>query len=78
MIGELPKFVWWKATPNPEQTLFHQLTETSNCIIVDSSYFSEAESELLKMQDLTEAGHLYCRPQLAPVVPLARTDGGSL
>jgi peptidoglycan hydrolase-like protein with peptidoglycan-binding domain len=22
MIGELPKFVWWKATPNPEQTLF--------------------------------------------------------
>lgn len=56
MIGELPKFVWWKATPNPEQSLFSQLTETSNCIIVDSSYFSEAESELLKIEELTEAG----------------------
>ncbi|MEB3267227.1 MAG: glucose-6-phosphate dehydrogenase assembly protein OpcA, partial [Leptolyngbya sp.] len=56
MIGELPKFVWWKATPNPEQSLFRQLSETSNCIIVDSSYFSEAESELLKMQELTTAG----------------------
>lgn len=56
MIGDLPKFVWWKATPNPEQALFQQLSNTSNCIIVDSSYFSEAEAELLKMQALTESG----------------------
>ncbi|WP_008313976.1 glucose-6-phosphate dehydrogenase assembly protein OpcA [Leptolyngbya sp. PCC 6406] len=56
MIGDLPKFVWWKATPNPEQSLFRQLSETSNCIIVDSSYFSDAESEMLKMQELTESG----------------------
>lgn len=53
MIGDLPKFVWWKATPNPEQAIFRQLSETSNCLIVDSSYFSEAEPELEKMQVLT-------------------------
>lgn len=56
MIGDLPKFVWWKATPNPEQALFRQLSDTSNCLIVDSSYFSDAESELNKMQEITESG----------------------
>ncbi|NEQ30998.1 MAG: glucose-6-phosphate dehydrogenase assembly protein OpcA [Leptolyngbya sp. SIO4C5] len=56
MIADLPKFVWWKATPNPEQALFNQLAATCNCIVVDSSYFSDAESELLKMQELTEKG----------------------
>jgi glucose-6-phosphate dehydrogenase assembly protein OpcA len=54
MIPDLPKFVWWKATPNPEQQLFQTLSDASNCIIVDSSYFSDAESELLKMQQLIE------------------------
>ncbi|HEY9817256.1 MAG TPA: glucose-6-phosphate dehydrogenase assembly protein OpcA [Candidatus Obscuribacterales bacterium] len=54
MIPDLPKFIWWKATPNPEQTLFQSLTTETNCIIVDSSYFSDAESELLKMQHLIE------------------------
>lgn len=56
VIADLPKFVWWKATPNPEQTLFNQLSHSSNCIIVDSSFFSDAESELKKMQDLIEVG----------------------
>jgi glucose-6-phosphate dehydrogenase assembly protein OpcA len=56
MIGDLPKFVWWKATPNPDQTLFRQLSETSNCLIVDSSYFSAAELELNKIQEITESG----------------------
>jgi glucose-6-phosphate dehydrogenase assembly protein OpcA len=56
VIGELPKFVWWKATPNPEQNLFQKLARSSNCIIVDSSFFSDAESELRKMQDLVEEG----------------------
>ena len=54
MIGDLPKFVWWKATPNPEQALFSQLADTSNCLIVDSSYFSDAESELNKIQEITQ------------------------
>ncbi len=54
MIPDLPKFVWWKATPNPEQELFKRLSKFSNCLIVDSCYFSDPESELLKMQDLIE------------------------
>lgn len=54
VIGELPKFVWWRATPNPEQALFQKLARSSNCIIVDSSFFSDAESELRKMQELVE------------------------
>ncbi len=54
MIPDLPKFVWWKATPNPEQHLFKVLAEASNCIIVDSCYFTDPESELMKMQSLIE------------------------
>lgn len=54
LIPDLPKFVWWKATPNPEQQLFKHLSESSNCIIVDSSYFSDPESELLKIQALID------------------------
>jgi glucose-6-phosphate dehydrogenase assembly protein OpcA len=56
ILPELPKFVWWKATPSPEQPIFQNLAKTSNCIIVDSSYFSDAEAELRKMQDLIEQG----------------------
>jgi glucose-6-phosphate dehydrogenase assembly protein OpcA len=55
MIPDLPRFVWWKATPNPEQELFKNLAKSSNCTIVDSSYFSDAESELLKMNELLES-----------------------
>ncbi|MDY7007856.1 MAG: glucose-6-phosphate dehydrogenase assembly protein OpcA [Cyanobacteriota bacterium] len=54
MIPDLPKFVWWKATPNQEQELFRNLCENSNCIILDSSYFSDPDSEFLKMQELIE------------------------
>jgi glucose-6-phosphate dehydrogenase assembly protein OpcA len=56
ILPDLPQFVWWKATPSPEQHIFQKLAKASNCIIVDSSYFSDAEAELQKMQDLIEAG----------------------
>jgi glucose-6-phosphate dehydrogenase assembly protein OpcA len=56
MIPELPKFVWWKATPNPEQELFRKLSAVCNCMILDSCYFSDPESEFLKMQGLIEGG----------------------
>ena len=55
MIPDLPKFVWWKATPNPEQPLFQSLAKSCNCIIMDSCYFSDPESEFLKMQGLIES-----------------------
>lgn len=54
MIPELPKFVWWKATPNPEQELFQKLSQSCNCMIMDSSYFGDPESEFLKMQKLID------------------------
>jgi glucose-6-phosphate dehydrogenase assembly protein OpcA len=56
MIPDLPKFVWWKATPNLDQDLFKKLAEYCNCIIFDSSYFTDPESELKKMHQLIEAG----------------------
>jgi glucose-6-phosphate dehydrogenase assembly protein OpcA len=56
ILRELPRFVWWKATPSPEQLIFQNLATASNCTIVDSSYFSDAEAELHKMQELVETG----------------------
>jgi len=55
MIPELPKFLWWKATPNPEQDLFKRLVAESHCIVMDSSYFSDPESEFPKIQALITA-----------------------
>lgn len=52
LIPNLPKFVWWKATPNPEQELFQKLTEVCNCLILDSSYFSDPEAEFPIIQSL--------------------------
>jgi len=54
LIPTLPIFVWWKATPNPEQELFRALTDTCSCVIVDSGYFSDPDRELLKMQESIE------------------------
>ncbi len=56
LIADLPKFVWWKATPNPEQDLFKHMIDACNCIILDSSYFSNSESEFLKIHELIESG----------------------
>lgn len=55
LISDLPKFTWWKATPNPEQPLFQALAAVSDCLIFDSSYFSDSEAEFLQFQELIEA-----------------------
>lgn len=55
MIPDLPKFVWWKATPNPEQPLFKHLASNCNCMVMDSCYFSNPTAEFLKMQELIES-----------------------
>lgn len=54
MIAELPQFVWWKATPNPNQPLFQYLSEVCTCIIFDSCYFSDPEAEFVRLQRLIE------------------------
>lgn len=54
VVSDLPKFVWWKATPNPEQILFQKLALISSCLILDSSYYGDAESEIVKIQNLLD------------------------
>jgi glucose-6-phosphate dehydrogenase assembly protein OpcA len=56
MIGELPKFIWWKATPDSENGLFKRLAEDSNSIIIDSSSFNDSEKDLLRVNSLIEQG----------------------
>src|ERR671933_3076994 len=56
VIGELPKFLWWKGTPDPEYGLFKRLADLSNSVIIDSSSFNNAEAELLQMYTLIEQG----------------------
>ncbi len=54
VVGNLPKFVWWKGTPNPEQTLFQTLAVESSCLILDSSYYGDAGAEIVKIQKLVD------------------------
>jgi len=56
VIGELPKFLWWKGTPDPDYGLFKRLAALSNSVIIDSSSFNDAETELLQIQNLIEQG----------------------
>lgn len=56
MIGDLPKFIWWKATPDPEYALFKGLAENSNSVIIDSSSFNQPEIDLAQIQTLIEHG----------------------
>jgi glucose-6-phosphate dehydrogenase assembly protein OpcA len=55
-IGELPKFIWWKGTPDPESALFKGLATSATCAIVDSSSFSHPEVDLLQVQTLLSQG----------------------
>ena len=54
MINDLPKFVWWKATPNPEELLFQELSEHCTCMIFDSCYFSDPQGEFVRLQRLID------------------------
>ncbi|MBW4672535.1 MAG: glucose-6-phosphate dehydrogenase assembly protein OpcA [Desmonostoc geniculatum HA4340-LM1] len=56
LIGGLPKFLWWKATPHPNNTLFKRLAAVCNNVIVDSCRFNEPESDLLRLEELVETG----------------------
>ena len=56
LIGGLPKFLWWKASPDPENALYKRLAAVCNLIIVDSSYFNETEAGLLRVEELLELG----------------------
>ena len=67
LIGDLPKFLWWKATPDPNNPLFKKLGSVCNNVIVDSCNFNEPENDLLKLRELVETG-----------IPLADLNWGRL
>jgi glucose-6-phosphate dehydrogenase assembly protein OpcA len=56
LIGGLPKFLWWKATPDPNNSLFKRLAAVCNNVIVDSCNFNEPKTDLLSLQALVESG----------------------
>ncbi|MEL6438394.1 MAG: glucose-6-phosphate dehydrogenase assembly protein OpcA [Cyanobacteria bacterium J06621_8] len=51
-IADLPKFVWWKATPTPDLPLFKRLVASSDTVIFDSSGFVETEADLQSLAGL--------------------------
>lgn len=53
-IPDLPKFVWWKATPTPEHPLFKRLISSSDTVIFDSSSFVHPEADLKSLAELLE------------------------
>jgi glucose-6-phosphate dehydrogenase assembly protein OpcA len=53
-IADLPKFVWWKATPTPEHPLFKRLVSSSDTVIFDSSSFVQPEADLKALAELLE------------------------
>ena len=56
LIGGLPKFIWWKATPDPNNALFKRLAAVCNNVIVDSCNFNTPETDLPNLQELVESG----------------------
>ena len=51
-IADLPKFVWWKATPTPDLPLFKRMVSSCDTVIFDSSGFVEPESDLKSLSEL--------------------------
>jgi glucose-6-phosphate dehydrogenase assembly protein OpcA len=51
-IGGLPKFLWWKASPEPEYGLFKRLSAQCDSVIVDSSIVRSPEEDLLRIGEL--------------------------
>ena len=51
-IADLPKFIWWKATPVPEHPLFQRLVKSCDTVIFDSSSFVHPEADLKTLSQL--------------------------
>lgn len=56
VLSELPYFMWWKATPDPEYGLFHRLARDCNQVIIDSSAFKDPEADLQRLGKLKSEG----------------------
>jgi glucose-6-phosphate dehydrogenase assembly protein OpcA len=45
-VSDLPRFLWWKDTPAPNQQLFKQLAHQAHSVIFDSADFTTSEADL--------------------------------
>jgi glucose-6-phosphate dehydrogenase assembly protein OpcA len=55
LISELPRLLWWKATPTIDQQLFQRTSALCNQVIFDSSRFTaDSEGDLLRLVKLME------------------------
>ena len=53
-IADLPKFVWWKATPTLDLPLFKRLVSSCDTVIFDSSSFIEPATDLKSLAELVK------------------------
>ena len=58
MLPALPKYIWWKASPETEYSLFQRLLSHADMMIVDSSIFSHPESDLGQLAGLIAKDHV--------------------
>ncbi|MFN5513855.1 MAG: glucose-6-phosphate dehydrogenase assembly protein OpcA [Cyanobacteriota bacterium] len=56
MIPELPKYLWWKASPEAEYPLFRRLSALADLVIMDSSSFLAPETDLKQLGGLLTQG----------------------
>lgn len=55
LIPDLPIFLWWKDSPEPNKRMFEKLVNLSDRLIVDSASFLESEADLLKVQGMIQS-----------------------
>jgi glucose-6-phosphate dehydrogenase assembly protein OpcA len=55
-VPDLPKFLWWKATPSSDRELFQSIAPAMNSVIFDSAAFDNVETDLLALQQILDQG----------------------
>lgn len=56
LIPDLPVFLWWKDSPEPNTRMFEKMINLSDRLIMDSATFSNSEADLLKVQNMIKVG----------------------
>ncbi|MEM1368151.1 MAG: glucose-6-phosphate dehydrogenase assembly protein OpcA [Cyanobacteria bacterium P01_H01_bin.15] len=55
-VSGLPKYVWWKACPEPDYGLFKRLNQFCDSFIFDSSTFNQPQNHLVQLSSLIAQG----------------------
>jgi glucose-6-phosphate dehydrogenase assembly protein OpcA len=55
-VPDLPRFLWWKDVPMPNNALFQNLSRQAHSAIFDSADFTDSEAELLQLQTILSQG----------------------